>query len=258
MKKNLLLLCCVVNLTIAYAQSPALTILQKSLNRINSLKSLSYEERDIQSNPYSAGDTSRIKAKAFISYDGHGNIKAMNARTNTNNGQGNYAMILKNDTAYQVDYIDSTYSFTPNAKQTDLYATIIGLAGFIKGTLAGKPSKVFLKKDTLINKIACYNFFVKDYDSVENGNHNYTHHYLAISKSNLLPVYFKELGNGIAMRDGHVIGRLSLYIERWLSKFKVDEKLKERTIAFDRSKFSPPNKQMLAEGTKAPPMMLKM
>jgi thiol-disulfide isomerase/thioredoxin len=257
MKKILLLLISMCSLFFANAQNSPAAILQKTLDKIHSLKSLSYDYSSVQKNPYSTGDTSYWGTHSVLVFDNNGQLKATHDQTIANKGGTEFESIFKNDTLFQIDIKDSSYSFYPKPEKSTISNGIISVNKTIAYNLSKNPSKIFRRKDTVVNNATCYNFFIKAYDSVENGQHDYTYDFIIIDKNTQIPVFFKEIGEGTAEKDGHVIGRLSFYNEDRFSNILLNKEVDESLFYFDRSKFSLPVKKMLAEGAIAPKFKLK-
>ncbi|MGZ3872519.1 MAG: TlpA family protein disulfide reductase [Mucilaginibacter sp.] len=217
---------------------------------------MSYDYSSVQKNPYSTGDTSYLREHSYLVFDNKAQLKAAHKNIDIDDGKLKTLSILQNDTLFQIDLKDSSYSFTPKPEQNAISDDIISVSDNIAYNLSKGASKIFRRKDTVISGITCYNFFIKGYDSVENGLHNYTYDYISINKKTQIPVLLKEIGQGIAEKDGYVVGRLSFYSEGHFSNMQVNKKIDKALFYFDRSELALPNKKMLAEGTIAPKLKL--
>lgn len=237
------------------AQIQPLPILQKSINKINSLKSVSYAVETIQKNPFSNGDTSFIKTQEILAFDKNGLIKAMDKKISINKGQTELREIYLNDTLSNVNPKDSLYSIDKKPKKIGN-----GLRSFvdlIEYNLTKNPSKIAQHKDTTINHITCYNFFIKSYDTIENNNHNYTHVDVFVNKATLMPICTKEVAVGSFSKEGHALGRLNAYNEVHFSDYRFNEKINPTVFHFDKTGFELYNDKMLADGTITPEIKVK-
>lgn len=242
----------------AYGQNQSVSVLQKTIDKINSLKTLSYDYRSTYTNPFSAGDTVQASTKSVLEFDGRGLLKRTREKTEINKGESRFEIFFKNDTLYQVDLLDSTYTLYPKPVQADISSTgLMPVIELIRNAVKENPTKIFQKKDTVVNGIDCHNFLIKTYDSVVNGQHNFTNEYIAINKITNLPVLYKSNVAGIIEKDGHFIGRVNSFNEDYFSNFKIDKAIDPSVFNFDLSSFSLPNKNMLAEGSIAPTLRLK-
>lgn len=257
MKKILLLFIGICCLFFADAQNSSVAILQKTHDKIHSLKSLSYDYSSVQKNPFSTRDTSFSHTHSTLVFDNNGQLKAAHDNIDADNGQLKTVSIFKNDTLFQIDLKDSSYSFYPKPEQNAISSGLMSVNETIVYNIAKNPSKIFQRKDTIVNGAACYNFFIKAYDTVANGQHDYTYDYIVINQKTQFPVLFKEFGEGTAEKEGHVIGRLSVYNEDRFSNIQTDNMVDETSFDFDRSKFSLLNKKMLPEGVAAPKLKLR-
>ena len=244
------------SLCFANAQSPPADILQKTIDKIHSLKTVSYEERFISKNPFSKGDTSLGKTRSTLFFDDHGLISAMNENTVYDNGLTNYTTILRNDTLYTLDLKDSIFSFDKTTDQSKIYDDLNNFSNNLKD-YTKNPSKIIQKRDSTIGNTSCYSFFIRSYDTIDNGKHNYTYNYLFINKATLMPVYTKETGEATAEKGGYALGRVTLFSEKYYSNFRFNEKVDDRMFYFNRSGFDAKNNKMLSEGTVAPDLRLR-
>lgn len=236
------------------AQIQPLSVLQKSIDKINSLKSVSYSVETIVKNPFSNGDTSFTKTRETLAFDTNGLIKAMDRKTNINEGQAEFREIYLNNTLYNLDLKDSLYSIDKNPKISNSLKFFIDL---IKYNLTKNPSKIIQRKDTAINRINCYNFFIKSYDTIENNNHNYTYLNVYINKVTLMPICTKEIGAGEFSKEGHALGRLNAYNEVHFSNYRFNEKIDPTVIHFNIAGFELYNDKMLADGAITPEIKVK-
>jgi thiol-disulfide isomerase/thioredoxin len=244
------------SLCFANAQTSPAGILQKTINKIHSLKTVSYEERFISKNPFSKGDTALGKTKSTLIFDDHGLISAMHENTVYDNGLTKYTAIFRNDTLYSLDLRDSIFSFDKITDQSKIYADLNSFTDDLKD-YTKKPSKIIQKKDTIISNTSCYSFFIRSYDTIDNGKHNYTYNYLFINKATLMPVYIKETGEATAEKGGYDLGRVTLFNEKYYSNFRFNEKIDRKLFHFNRSDFDTKNNKMLSEGTVPPDLKLK-
>jgi len=255
MKKNYLVVLTLFLVHFAKAQETPLQILEKAVEKIGSIRSLSYESKFTSKNPFSEGDISHGKNQAVLIFDNDGSIKAMNLSTEINEGQTKYREIYLNDTLHTLDLVDSIHSSSKKDKKS-ISSDMITAVNQIK-TILKDPFKIVRNKDTVVNDILCYSFFIKLYDSLINGNHDYTYNYLVIDKTTLMPLYTKATGEGMAEKDGRPLGRLKFFDERSFYNLRINENIDGSIFLFNRSEYSAPNLTMLDEGVLAPDLKLK-
>ena len=254
MKKILFLTVGLCGILFAEAQDQAVAVLQKTIDKVNSLKALDYAYKSTNKNLFSDGDTSYSSGNSIFVFDGHGKVKALHDENNI--GKAKFRNILKDDTLFKINVNDSTYTFYPKPDQNDLPSDLFAICESITNNLHKKTPRIFQHKDTIIDKISCYCFYINEYDTTYNGQHDYTYIYIFINKASNMPVMFKKSGAGVAEKAGHVIGRVTNYDETHFSNFRVNGATDEQEFYFDRTKFSLPNDKMLADGDKAPLLKL--
>ena len=236
------------------AQNRSLSILQKTIEKIHSLKSISYETASLNKNPFSTGDTSFIKKQTSIVFNANGVIKAMNEKTTINNGQTKLREIYLDDSLYSMDLIDSTYSI--RKKPTVIHTSLATVEELINKMIID-PAKSVQHKDTIIANIPCYHFFIKSYDAMEDNHHNYSNNTLLISKSTLMPILIKEEGAGIAKKGEFVLGRIITFNETRFLNFELNKRTHDSVFKFNQTNFTFPNDKMLPDGGIAPDLTLK-
>lgn len=245
-------LCCVL---FTNAQIQPSSILQKSIDKINSLKSVSYRVQTIEKNPFSNGDTSYIKTQEILAFDRNGLLHAMDRKTSINKGQTELREVYLNDTLYNINSNDSLYSI--DKKPKNIGNGLKSFVDLIKYILTKNPSKITQRKDTAINRTTCYNFFIKSYDTIENNNHNYTHLHVFINKTSLMPISTKEVSVGEFSKEGHSLGRLNAYNEVHYSSYRFSEKISPTVFHFNTAGFELYNDKMLADGISIPEINVK-
>jgi thiol-disulfide isomerase/thioredoxin len=239
---------------LACAQTPV-QVLQGTLNKLSALKSVGYKVTFVTHNPFSNGDVSAGTTQSALVFDNAGQIKQMLNSTDMNNGQAAFKEIYRNDTLHSLDLIDSIYTFKAKPKSTG--TDITDLTALLKTEIAKNASKIVRLKDTVVAKRAGYNFLVKSYDVMEKGNHNFTYNYIVVDKRTLLPLLYKNIGQGITLKDGYEIGRLKFYTEKVFTNYHINQLIEQARFNFNKAGFSAPVKQMLTQGTTAPPLKLK-
>ncbi|OKS88542.1 TlpA disulfide reductase family protein [Mucilaginibacter polytrichastri] len=252
MNKIYLLILGLCSTFFAQAQITAINILQQTAAKIHLLKSISYEVKETDINPFSVGDTTRSTAKVSIVFTKAGAVNSLLMKTSMNDGKTLLCDIFYKDTLYSVDLDDSTYVTSKQKPIPDISSTL----DFITNSLKS-PSKIFYQKDTIIAKAACYQIFIKSYDTVANGLHNYTYNYIAINKKSLLPTYIRQAGEGSVEKDGHSLGRLKMFSEKTFFNLKANKRINDNLFRFDKTIYSIKNTQMLANGAVAPILILK-
>ena len=256
MKKICLLLLSLSCTYFAHAQTSAVTILQKTVDKAHSLKSLSYDLNFTQNNPFSSGDTSSGKTQSTLIFDANGLIMAKIANTVLNNGQVSYTEICRNDTLYTIDLRDSVYSFDKITDRSKIYEDLYNFINALTDNIKS-PSKIFQKRDTTFNHTPCYSFFIKSFDTVANGKHNYTYNYILISKATFMPAYTKQIAEFPAEKGGYDLGRLTSFSEMYFSNFRFNKKTDPAVFNFNQSAFAIKNDKMLAAGETPPDLKLK-
>ncbi|MEO6630175.1 MAG: hypothetical protein ABIN13_00595, partial [Mucilaginibacter sp.] len=254
MKKILFLTVGLCSIFFAEAQNHAVTALQKTIDKVNSLKNLSYSYKSTNKNLFSEGDTTYSSGNTVLLFDGHGKVKAAHDEGEIDKGKFRY--ILKNDTLFKINLNDSTYTFYPKPDQNEIASDLLSVCETITDNLRKKTPRIFQHKDTIVDKTSCHSFFIDEYDTTYSSHHDYTYIYLFINKASDMPVMIRKFGAGVATKAGQVIGRVTNYDETHFSNFRVNENTDEKEFYFDKTKFSLPNDKMLADGDKAPPLKL--
>lgn len=255
MKKILWLVPMFFHFLSAHAQTPAINILKKTVSKFDHLKSLAYDEKAIQKNPFSTGDTSFFNNQTKLIFDANNLVKIMNVMLRSYDGKINVRTIRK-DSVCSIDLNDSTYSIDSVKEKGAISDDLNMLIASIKTATNNTPGKIFQKQDTIIDKTNCYQFLIKVFDTVAKGNHDYTYDYLYISKKTFMPVARKRIGLGTAEKDGYVLGRLSFYDEQHFSAYHFNEVYNSSDFEFDRMALSPVNTKMLRTGVAAPELQV--
>lgn len=241
----------------AYGQNKAALNLQKTIDKVNALKTLSYTYHSTQKNPLSEGDTNYTNMRCLLKFNGHGLTNKKRDEAISDNGRPQFEVVLRNDTLYQADLGDSTYSFHAKPEPDQINLGMMSVIEQIQYALEKNRSNIFQKKDTVVNGLNCRYYFIKAFDKIVNGRHDFTYNYIAINKATLLPVFFKEIGAGITEKGGQTIGRLTFFEEAHFTSIKINQAIPASALNFDLASFSLQNKQMLTEGSVAPALKLK-
>lgn len=257
MKQIPVIIFCVLTSFFAYAQKEAVLNLQKTINEVKSLKSLSYTYHSTQKNPLSEGDTNFTNMRCLLKFGAHGSLKQKRDEALSDKGKPQFEVVLRNDTLYQLDLEDSTYSFHVKPEADQVSQGMMSVIEQIRYALEKNRTNIFQKKDTIINGLNCSYFFIKAFDDMVKGRHDFTYDYIAINKTTYLPVFYKEIGAGIAEKGGHTIGRLTFFEKAYFSNIKINQAIPAEALNFDLASFSLPNKQLLTEGSQAPALKLK-
>lgn len=143
------------------------------------------------------------------------------------------------------------------SRNDKIYNSINDYLNQLKYAITNKAKNISRQKDTMINRVSCYSFFVRSYDTVENNNHNYTYQYFYISKKTMLPVFVKEIGSGSAEKGGYSLGRVNVFNETYFNHYKLNKAPDPSIFTFNRNGFDLENKTMLAEGSAAPQIQVR-
>ncbi|WP_169306795.1 TlpA family protein disulfide reductase [Pedobacter polaris] len=225
-------------------------VLNNSYANLKALKSLSYCTNFTEENPFNPGDFFRGTTKSQISYNDNSSVNFKKEERNINLGQIFTREIYNNSKLHTFDLVDSTYTKDDikGGVKSELHEIISGTLILLRKN----PSKILQYNDTLFNGKKCYQFLIKAYDTLANGNHDYTFKTVLIEKHSLMPVYYKEIGAGTAFKDGFPIGRLKFFIEKSFIDIKVNELIVDTEIKTDG--FHELNTSMLNVGEIAPPI----
>ncbi|WP_146203179.1 TlpA family protein disulfide reductase [Mucilaginibacter oryzae] len=195
--------------------------------------------------------------RCLLKFGAHGSLKQKRDEALSDKGKPQFEVVLRNDTLYQLDLEDSTYSFHVKPEADQVNQGMMSVIEQIRYALEKNRTNIFQKKDTIINGLNCSYFFIKAFDEMINGRHDFTYDYIAINKTTYLPVFYKEIGAGIAEKGGHTIGRLTFFEKAYFSNIKINRAIPAEALNFDLASFSLPNKQLLTEGSQAPALKLK-
>lgn len=204
-------------------------------------------------NPFSDGDTTVVETVETVQETGSV-IISQKKLMDINHHKAEICEIFKADTLYDIDLIDSVYSF--GAHPAVVSNSLADFRKDVSGIVESNLPTVTLHADTFINGETCYVFFINIYDAIENGHHNFTHWSWYIDKQNLLPVYVKRSGEGEAEKDGHSLGRLHFFTETFFFDVKQDSVM-QGMFSFDKSAFDLQNTTMLAPGEQAPVLTVR-
>jgi thioredoxin-related protein len=223
-------------------------VLKDSETNLKALKSLSYLTDFTNENPFNPGDISKGTTRTQIIFRDNGLIEFRKEESNINFGQTMTREIYGNGRQYTFDLLDSTYAIdvVKGEIKSELHEIITGALTYLQKS----PKKILQKKDTLFNGKMAYQFLIKAYDTIANGNHDYTFKTILIDKNSSMPVYYKETGEGSAFKDGFAIGRLKFFNEKSFKDIKLNEVISDTAINIDG--FHKVNTNMLNVGETAP------
>ncbi|WP_316830496.1 TlpA disulfide reductase family protein [Pedobacter aquatilis] len=246
----ILSLCC---LTAAHAQQQTAEIFKATAAKIKTLKSISYKVQFTDKNPFSKDDIATGKSTASILFNQDGTVKYKREKTNINDGQTVYQSIYKTGRLYGLSLPDSTY--TDEEPKEKVTTDITAFTTLLIDNLNKNPQKIIRKADTVFRNKRCFNFLIKLYDSLLNGNHDYTYKQILIEQKTMLPAYLKETGAGMTYKEGLPLGRLIFFNEKSFSDIKINQKV--AVLPLETTGFTKPNTQMLDIGAKAPALVIK-
>lgn len=234
------------------AQTQISKIFNATYTKVQELKSLSYRVTFNNENPFNPGDVSTGISTAEILFDGKGMVRFKKEETNINAGQTISREIYNNGKMHTFDLVDSIY--TEDIVKNGMTSDINKISSMILAQLKEHPTKIKQKKDTLLNGKQCYNFLIRAYDTIANGNHDFTFRTILIEKKTMMPIYFKEVGAGSTFKDGLPIGRLHFFNEKIFSSLKLNSLIAD--TSFKTIGFYKPNTSMLSVGQTAPPIVV--
>lgn len=236
------------------AQSNPKKLLQRVIANLDTCHYLYFEAKEIEKNPFSENDTTRSKSAEAMNFT-RGVILRQNILRNNYNSKTNSRSIFMHDTLYDIDLNNHLYSIEYHPKY--ISNSIMDVRSEIEHAIHMDSNKIILRKDTTIDRIPCYNFYINAYDTIENNNHNYTHQFLYISKETYMPIYIKRAGAGNAVKNGYSLGRVSFFSEKHFHNYKFSSSSVGEAFQFDKSGFNIRNLKMLANGTSAPEILVK-
>jgi thiol-disulfide isomerase/thioredoxin/outer membrane lipoprotein-sorting protein len=245
----LLLLAC--NVSLLNAQPSTKFIFEQAINKIKTLKSVSYTINSANGNMFSKDDVTRRKTQVSVLFK-RGVIDYKLREVSDDKDTGIYNEVYRDGKSYTFDMTDSTYSLD-QAREPDY--DLSDFANLLNESLREQSNKIIRKTDTVYQNIACYSFMIKTYDTLSNGQHDFTHKYILINKNNFLPVSLKEKGEGTASKGGYVMGRIFVNNEDIYSNIKVNAKIVSSPISF--AGFYLKNTKMLSIGDDSPQLNIK-
>lgn len=131
MRNILIVIFVLITVGVARAQNTNIGILKRALTRIKSLKSVSYQQRYIYTNPLSQGDTSVGRKVVNAVLEPGGAMKSLNELTIPGKGINKYALIYRSDTLFTLDYADSIYS-VDHPKKNEVVSDLSEVASLLK------------------------------------------------------------------------------------------------------------------------------
>ncbi|MFI5160319.1 MAG: TlpA family protein disulfide reductase [Sphingobacteriales bacterium] len=239
----------------ASAQTHPSEILRHTINAAKNYNSLYYRVKNVNKNPFSENDTTITETVETLDFNSNGVVIAQNILRNINNHQTEQRELFLNDIQYNIDLKDSIYSIDQHPKR--VYNFLTSVIENIRYAINKAPSKMALHEDTTIDHKSCYSIYVDLYDTIDNGNHNFTHEFFYINKKTLLPIYTKEIGVGEAENEGHDLGRLNFFNKIYFQGYQFNKKTSGETFHFHKAGFSIKNKKMLADGALAPDILVR-
>lgn len=256
MKKISLILLSMIAMGLSVnGQNVPIKLLESTIMAINNHHNLYYKVKSIQKNPFDENDTTITKSVEIINSNSSGNIVLQNILLNINNHQTNLREVFSHDTLYNINLRDSVYNIDRHPK--DIYNSLMSFRETIRQVIKKGSLKIALRQDTIINHIRCYSLFINSYDTVVNSNHDFTHQFFYVNKKTFLPVYTKEVGAGNAEKGGYSLGRLNFFSETYFYEYQFNKKPSSGAFYFDKSGFDLENKNMLANGTIAPEILVR-
>lgn len=250
MQRNYYLIFFILIFSVQTSKAQVARILRDSHASLKALKSLTYFTDFTEENPFNPGDISKGTTKSQILYKDDGTIDFMSEDRNINSGQTRTREIYGNGKRYTFDLVDSTYDV--DDVKGEMKSELPEIITVAQTYLQKGPDKIIQKEDTLFNGNMAYQFLIKAYDTIANGNYDYTHKTILIDKNSLIPVYYREIGEGSAFKDGAAIGRLKFFIEKSFKAIKVNQVILDTAMNFDG--FHTVNTNMLSVGETAPPI----
>jgi cytochrome oxidase Cu insertion factor (SCO1/SenC/PrrC family) len=112
--------------------------------------------------------------------------------------------LFDGDKTINLNLIDTTYKISKNATLSQLTRNLLYWRKEMEKYLK-TPSRIKLRKDTLINKVIYYQFLVKSLDTIIKNKHVYSFVNIIINKKTNLPYMLKRYDNAL-MDDGALMG----------------------------------------------------
>ncbi|RYF98539.1 MAG: TlpA family protein disulfide reductase [Chitinophagaceae bacterium] len=236
----------------ANAQSPQ-EILEKTATKIIGLNAVKYTNLARFTNPLSNTDTGYTRSEAAIILSDGKVIRSFH-KTDHNKGESVYGSTYTNQTAIEIDYLDSTFTSSHKANSS---TALTDIASSITTQYLIKPERLVRLKDSIVNRQDCFQVLVKTYDTINNGKHYYTWQRLLVSKKLMLPVYTRLDIAGSMGKEGYEVGIVSFFNEEWFENYRLNGKISDKKFAFDSTRFTAPNKAMLVIGDQLPAFDIK-
>jgi len=238
--------------TISHAQSTTADIIKQSKDRVRLLKSISYNVKSTDKNPFAEGNVTVAARTTTVVFNPAGTITYKNVQTNVD-GKRVLGETYVDGKLYFVNLVDSTY--TEEVPKAPVICEIIEIVSILEDELMQRSSKIIRQLDTVFEGKKCYKFMIKSFDTIANGNHDYIHKKILIDQKTMLPVYLKSTGAGDGNKEGLSLGRLNVYNEKIL--YCVALNRKNSITPFVTTGLTLPNTAMLKDGEMAPELYLK-
>lgn len=154
------------------------SILQKAIDKIESSKNFSFQEKEIVKGSYNPNTIAFNKESIFVRVPDDSNFGYyFESKSKQDcflyNGQ---------NAVTDLNYQDSTYNFI----DPKIYAiSLIGYINEVKQNL-NDPNSISEERDTTINGVPCYHFVEKAIYDNANGDYLYTHWYIGKQSNNIL------------------------------------------------------------------------
>jgi peroxiredoxin len=163
------------------------TLVQKTIDKIQSYKNLSYQHVS-RLKEFFTNDTLTQQSENFILKAADDKILGYLYRTETLNKADNSISteLYNGQNLIRINQIDSTY-LIDEIKVNAIQNLLVDL-NRIKGFVTKKPSKMVIANDTIINAVACSHLIINTRDTTINKEHLYTRFHLFIDKVSDMPV----------------------------------------------------------------------
>ncbi|SDE15348.1 Peroxiredoxin [Mucilaginibacter pineti] len=216
----LLLLACFFN---AQAQ---ISILQKTIDKIQGCKSISYNAVEKGGSPFSDEFFTITSQISFASQANKALQQLYNISFVTTSDKGfNYAThnIFNGTDLLNISLTDKTYRLKKNYTDGNIdNSSVYRLAADLKGYLKNTKHAITQAKDSTVNGIACYHIAIKSIDSAGKAKDSYNNLDVFISQKTFLPAYWKSDQKGVLEKGGMPIGTFKIQWEVTATKYKLN------------------------------------
>jgi peroxiredoxin len=213
-------------LTSFFNAEAQISILQKTIDKIQGCKSISYSAVEKGGSPFSDEFFTTTSQINFATQADKTLQPLYNINFVTTSDKGfNYAThnIFNGTDLLNIGLTGKTYRLKKNYTDGNIdNSSVYRLAADLKGYIKSKKHAITQAKDSTINGIACYHIAIKTIDSAGKAKESYNHIDVFVSQKTFLPAYWKSDQKGLLKKSGLPIGTFKLQWEVTATKYKLN------------------------------------